>query len=114
SKIQTTFKDLYQDAWRPKNVFHYVQDRLLNPDFVMDITPVFERKLQAIKAYATQFYNPEISGPETYISTPAFLETLISRHQILGKRVGVEYAEGFLSEKSIGIRSFDHLIHQVT
>jgi LmbE family N-acetylglucosaminyl deacetylase len=80
----------------------------------MDITPVFERKLQAIKAYATQFYNPEISGPETYISTPAFLETLISRHQILGKRVGVEYAEGFLSEKSIGIRSFDHLIHQVT
>jgi bacillithiol biosynthesis deacetylase BshB1 len=114
SKIKTTFNNLNQDAWRPKNVFHYLQDRLLNPDFVMDITPVFEKKLQAIKAYSTQFYNPEFSGPETYISTPAFLETLISRHQLLGKIVGVQYAEGFQSEKNIGIRSFDHLIHQVT
>jgi len=114
SKIRTVYTDLYQEAWRPKNVFHYVQDRLLNPDFVMDITPVFEKKLEAIKAYSTQFYNPEFSGPETYISTPAFLETLISRHQLWGKKVGVSYAEAFQSEKHIGIRSFDHLIHLVT
>ncbi|MFN9113393.1 MAG: bacillithiol biosynthesis deacetylase BshB1, partial [Bacteroidota bacterium] len=66
SKIKTQHKDLYQDAWRPKNVFHYIQDRLLQPDFLMDITPVFEKKIRAIKAYATQFYNPEIAGPETY------------------------------------------------
>lgn len=114
SKIRTTYSGLDQDAWRPKNVFHYVQDRLLSPDFVMDITPVFDKKLQAIKAYSTQFYNPEFAGPETYISTPAFLETLISRHRLWGKKVGVEFAEGFQSEKNIGIRSFDHLIHQVT
>ena len=90
------------------------RSRLLQPDFVMDITPVFEKKLQAIKAYSTQFYNPEFSGPETYISTPAFMETLISRHKLWGKKVGVEYAEGFQSEKHIGIISFDHLIHRVT
>ena len=114
SKIKTQYKDLYQDAWRPKNVFHYVQDRLLEPDFVMDITPVFDKKLQAIKAYSTQFYNPDFAGPETYISTPSFLDTLISRHKLWGKKVGVEYAEGFQSEKSIGITSFSHLIHEVT
>ena len=114
SKIKTQYNGLYQDAWRPKNVFHYVQDRMLEPDFLIDITPVFDKKLLAIKAYSTQFFNPEIAGPETYISTPSFLDTLISRHKLWGRKVGVEYAEGFVSEKNIGIRSLDHLIHETT
>ena len=114
SKVKTQYDGVYQDAWRPKNVFHYIQDRLLKPDFVMDITPVFNRKILAIKAYTTQFYNPDIAEPETYISTPSFLENLTARQKLWGKKVGVEYAEGFQTEKSIGIKSFDHLIHEVT
>ena len=114
SKIKTEYSGRYQDAWRPKNVFHYIQDRLLQPDFIMDISPVFERKLNSIKAYSTQFYNPEFEGPETYISTPSFMETLIYRHKLWGKMVGVTYAEGFLSRKTIGVKSFDHLIQEVT
>jgi bacillithiol biosynthesis deacetylase BshB1 len=114
SKIKTKDQGLEQDAWRPKNVYHYIQDRYLMPDFVMDISDVFETKLLAIKSYATQFYNPELGGPETYISTPEFLDTLIARHKLLGKTIGVLYAEGFISEKSIGIRSFSQLIHHTT
>ena len=114
SKIKTQHNGLEQDSWRPKNVFHYIQDRMLQPDFVIDITKVFDRKLDAIKAYATQFYNPDISGPETYISTPEFLDTLISRYKLLGKTIGVSYAEGFVTEKLIGVRSLSDLIHNVT
>ena len=114
SKIKTQHNELEQDPWRPKNVFHYLQDRLLQPNFLVDISSVFEKKLNAIKAYATQFYNPDISGPETYISTPEFLDTLIGRHKLLGKTIGVSYAEGFITEKTVGVRSLSDIIHVVT
>lgn len=114
AKIKTQHNGLEQDSWRPKNVFNYIQDRLLQPDFVIDVTKVFDRKLDAIKAYATQFYNPDITGPETYISTPAFLDTFIGRHKLWGKSIGVNYAEGFLTDKLIGVRSLSDLIHNVT
>jgi bacillithiol biosynthesis deacetylase BshB1 len=114
SKIITRQDGLSQEAWRPKNVFHYVQDRLLKPDFLVDISAHFEQKIAAVKAYATQFYNPGFEGPETYISSAAFLQTLIARHQLWGKMIGVNYAEGFLSEKAIAVRSLDAIIHQST
>src|SRR4026208_2194599 len=65
-----------QEAWRPKYVFHYIQDRYHEPDFIVDITNVFEQRMEAVKAYTSQFYNPENEddGPQTYISTPDFLE----------------------------------------
>jgi hypothetical protein len=70
--------------------------------------------LEAIQCYATQFYNPELEEPSTYISSPEFLETVSSRAKILGKRIGVKYAEGFLSEKMIGINNFNALIQHTT
>ncbi|MEP6677322.1 MAG: bacillithiol biosynthesis deacetylase BshB1 [Ferruginibacter sp.] len=103
-----------QPHWRPKYVFNYVQDRLLKPDFVIDITTSFEKKLEAMKAYTTQFHSEGASGPQTYISTPAFLESVIYRHKWFGKMIGVEYAEGFISEKMIGLRSFDSLVRENT
>jgi bacillithiol biosynthesis deacetylase BshB1 len=103
-----------QQHWRPKYVFHYVQDRLLQPAFVVDITTVFEKKLAAIKAYTTQFLATSADGPQTYISTPGFLDSVIYRHKWFGKMIGVEYAEGFVSEKMIGIRSLDSLIRENT
>lgn len=109
-KIETTDNGIQQDEWRPKYVFHYIQDRFLVPDFVVDISSVFNQKLQAIKAFSSQFHNGEMDGPQTYISTPGFLESVVYRHKWFGKMIGVEYAEGFISEKKIGIRSFDALI----
>ncbi len=113
-KIETTFDGLIQKPWRPKYVLHYIQDRYLQPNFVVDITNVFETKLESIKAYATQFHNPGSDGPETYISTPDFLDSIIYRSKMFGKMIGVKYAEGFVSEKMIGIKSLDVLIKENT
>jgi bacillithiol biosynthesis deacetylase BshB1 len=113
-KIETAIDGVKQDPWRPKYVLHYIQDRYLPPYVVVDITDVFEKKLEAIKAYATQFHNPGLNGPETYISTPDFLDSIIYRSKMLGKMIGVKYAEGFISEKMIGIKSLEVLIKENT
>ncbi|MBS1947188.1 MAG: bacillithiol biosynthesis deacetylase BshB1 [Bacteroidetes bacterium] len=101
-----------QDAWRPKYIFHYIQDRYYNPTFVYDITKVFDRKLESIKAYSSQFFSSGYDNgePQTYISTPEFLNAVIGRHQMFGKMIGVPYAEGLISEKMIGIRSMDAFV----
>lgn len=113
-KIETSVNGMPQLPWKPKYVFNYIQDRFLQPDFVIDITEVFETKLESIKAYTTQFHNPCVEGPQTYISTPDFLDSIIYRAKMLGKMIGVKYAEGFVSEKMIGIKSFDVLIKENT
>lgn len=113
-KIETSLDGKQQEAWRPKYVFQYIQDRYIEPDFIFDISGFHDKKMEAIKCYATQFYNPELDEPSTYISSPEFLESITARERILGKRIGVQYAEGFLSEKMIGIRSFDALIQHTT
>ncbi|MBK7434975.1 MAG: bacillithiol biosynthesis deacetylase BshB1 [Chitinophagaceae bacterium] len=104
-----------QEAWRPKYVFHYIQDLFLQPDFVVDITAVFEQKIEAIKAYATQFHNGnEDDGPQTYISKYDFLDSVVYRHKWFGKMIGVKYAEGFITEKMIGFNNFDSIIKKDT
>lgn len=105
-----------QEQWRPKYVFHYVQDRYYTPSFVYDISPVFERKVEAIKAYSSQFFSTEYreNEPQTYISTPEFLNSIIGRLQMFGKMIGVPYAEGFISEKMIGVDNFDAFVRKDT
>ena len=113
-KIETREDKILQEAWRPKNVFHYLQDRFLQPDFVYDISDFHEQKLGAIKCYTTQFFNPELNEPETYISSPEFLQAVTARAMMLGKRIGVKYAEGYVTKKIIGINNFDSLIQHTT
>jgi bacillithiol biosynthesis deacetylase BshB1 len=113
-KIETGINGTAQEAWRPKYVFRYIQDRMLNPDFVIDISDVFEQKIEAIKAYKTQFHDTETKEPETYISTPDFLDSVVYRHKWFGKMIGVKYAEGFISEKMIGLKNFDSIIKENT
>jgi len=112
-KIETTDDQGKKlQAWKPKYVLHYIQDRYHEPDIIIDISSVFEKRMEAIKSYTTQFYNPgnEDDGPQTYISTPAFLESIIARARMIGKKIGVEYGEGFNTEKNIGLRSLDSLV----
>jgi bacillithiol biosynthesis deacetylase BshB1 len=101
-----------QQLWKPKYVFHYIQDRYHEPDFVIDISEVFEQRMEAVKAYATQFYNPDIEddGPQTYISTAAFLESIVARARVIGKKIGEQYGEGFNTEKKIGLKNLDSLV----
>ncbi len=116
-KITTTDnKSKEQEAWRPKYIFHYIQDRYLEPNFVIDVSDVFDKKIEAIGAFSTQFFNPKLSesGPQTYISSPEFLESVINRAKMFGKMIGVKYAEGFISKKMVGVKSFDAFIQRDT
>ena len=97
-------------------MLHYLQDWYHEPDLLIDISDVFDQRMKSIEAYATQFYNPASKNmePETYISTPDFLESVIARARLLGKKIGVKFAEGFKTEKKIGIKTLDALILNTT
>lgn len=99
-----------QEKWRPKMLLHYIQDRFYEPDIILDVTDVWEERMEAIKAYKTQFLPDASADPQTYISSPEFVESLTARARVLGKRIGVKYAEGFLSKKSIGLKNLDALV----
>lgn len=112
-KIETLGADgKPQEKWRPKYVLHYLQDWYHEPQFIVDISDVFEKRMKAIEAYSTQFYNAEnsVNGEQTYISSPDFLESVIARARMLGKKIGVKFGEGFTSEKQIGLKNLDALI----
>ena len=110
-KVQTKDETkIDQKAWRPKMLLQYIQDRFQEPDLIFDVSHVWERRMEAIRAYKTQFHDPQSGEPQTYISSPEFIEALTARARLLGKRIGVKYAEGFLSKKHIGIRTFDALV----
>ena len=113
-KIETMVDGKLQQTWRPKFVFNFIQDRYLAPNFVIDISDVMEQKLEAIKAYGTQFNSPNLNEPQTYISTPDFLDSVIYRSKMMGKMIGVKYAEGFISSKMIGFSNFDAFIKENT
>lgn len=115
SKIETKDENGHeQQRWRPSYVLHYIQDWYHEPDLLIDISEVFEQRMKAIEAYTTQFNSSGDDEPQTYISTPDFLESVIARARMFGKRIGVKYAEGFISEKKIGIRTLDALIQNET
>lgn len=113
-KVETIYEGITQNAWRPAYTFHYIQDRFIQPSFVIDITAYMERKMEAVLAYGTQFTNADTSEPQTYISSPQFLETVKARALMLGKRIGVGYAEGYITEKIIGFSNFDAIIKHTT
>lgn len=117
AKIETNDeKGNTQQRWRPSYVLHYIQDWYHEPDLLIDISDVFEQRMKAIQAYTTQFHsgNTGSGEPQTYISTPDFLESVVARARMFGKRIGVKYAEGFISEKKIGIKNLNALIQNET
>ena len=113
-KIETTHNGVAQAAWRPSQVFHYIQSRNLQPSFVVDISEHMDKKMASILAHSTQFYNPNSNEPNTFISSDSFLTFIKGRAKEFGQQIGVQYAEGFISEKMIGIQSFDGFIQKTT
>lgn len=94
-----------QEVWEVKKLFYYIQDTYLEPDFYLDITPFYFRKEEAFRAYTSQFYNPASTEPETPISTPYYFEQVKARNVEWGRRIGVGFAEGLLTDKPIGLNS---------
>lgn len=104
-KIKTTWNGEEQVAYRPKAVYHYIQDHYLEPDFVIDVTDFVPQKMNAIKAYKTQFWDPNSTEPQTPISGEEFFEFLHGRMTQYGRAIGVKYAEGFTVERTLGVSS---------
>lgn len=99
-----------QEKWRPKMLLHYIQDRFYEPDIIIDVSDVWEQRMEAVRAYRTQFHDPNSTEPQSYLSNPDFMDAIVARARLLGKRIGVKYGEGFLSKKSIGLSSLDALV----
>jgi bacillithiol biosynthesis deacetylase BshB1 len=109
-KVKTFFETNKQDAHRPRMVLHYIQDRYIKPDLVVDVSPFYDRKMEAILAYKTQFFQEGQDGPKTPISGKDFLDFLSGRMAEFGRAIGVRYAEGFTVERTIGIEDFSLLM----
>ncbi|MFV5692777.1 bacillithiol biosynthesis deacetylase BshB1 [Flavobacterium sp. LT1R49] len=109
-KIETTVEEENQAAWRPKVVYHYIQWKNIEPDFVVDITGFTDKKIESILAYRSQFYDANSKEPESPITSKNFFESLNYRSQDLGRLVGVDYAEGFTVERYLAVNSLGDLI----
>ncbi len=110
-KIET-FKDgVAQAPWRPKRVFHMIQDRTLPATFIVDVSSTHARKMESVRCYSSQFHAPGSAEPLTYIATQKFLENIIGRDALNGKMIGVEYGEAFICENLPGIDNLDCLLY---
>ncbi len=108
-KIETKLDGIVQSAWRPRLVLQYIQDRYIQPDIIIDITDFIEQKEQAIRAFKTQFDSSDNKEPQTYISSPEFLDSVTGRAREFGKQIGVKYGEGFTSRKLLGVENLFNL-----
>ena len=109
TKIETELDGKKQEAWRPKLVYHYIQWKNLEPDFVVDITGFIDQKMQSVMAYGSQFFDPNSDEPETPITSKNFLDSIKYRAQDLGRLVNVEFAEGFTVERYLTVNSLSDL-----
>jgi bacillithiol biosynthesis deacetylase BshB1 len=109
-RIETSFDGASQQAWRPKAVYHYIQDRHIQPDIVVDVTAFVEKKMEAIRAFKSQFYNPDSKEPESPISVKNFLDVVKGKMGLFGRDAGFEFAEGFTVERSPGVNDLFNLI----
>lgn len=109
-KIETELDGVSQKAWRPKVVYHYIQWKNIEPDFVVDISGFIDIKMESVLAYGTQFYNPNSNEPVTPITSKNFLDSIKYRAKDLGRLVGVEYAEGFTVERYLAVNSLGNLM----
>jgi N-acetylglucosamine malate deacetylase 1 len=103
AKIETAFGKELQQPHRPQAVYHYIQDRQLKPDLVVDITPFVDKKIESIMAFSSQFFDPNSKEPATPISSPEFMEMVKAKMRVFGRDIQVEFAEGFNVERTIGV-----------
>ena len=109
-KIETQLNGESQKVWRPKVVYHYIQWKNIEPNFVIDVSGFIHKKQAAVLAYSSQFYDPNSKEPESPITSKTFIESINYRARDLGRLIGVEYAEGFTSERYVAAENLSKLI----
>jgi bacillithiol biosynthesis deacetylase BshB1 len=92
-----------QAPWRPRVVYHYIQSQFIQPDFIVDVSEHWPVKMKAIRAFKSQFFDPSSNEPETYISSPAFLQMVEARGVEFGHAIGAQYGEGFTIRRVVGV-----------
>lgn len=110
TKIQTSCEGEPQSAWRPRAVYHYIQDHFIHPDFVIDVTDYMSVRMESIMAYSSQFYDPGSSEPDTPISGKDFLVSLNAKLSTWGRAIGVNFAEGFTVDRYPGVNNLSDLL----
>ena len=103
-KIETEWDGNQQNSYRPRLVLHYIQDYFIEPNFVVDVSEFMDKKIEAIKAYKTQFYNPESLEPSTPISGEEFFDFMKGRMMTMGRPAAMKYAEGFTIDRIVGVK----------
>lgn len=109
-KIETELNGEQQEKWRPKLVYHYIQWKSIEPDFVVDVTGFMNKKIDSVMAYSSQFFDPKSTEPQTPITSKNFTDSIEYRARDLGRLIGVDHAEGFTVERFVAVDSLDKLI----
>ena len=109
-KIETELNGVKQEKWRPKLVYHYIQWKNIDPDFVVDVTGFMDKKIDSVMAYSSQFFDPNSKEPETPITSKNFTDSIEYRARDLGRLIGKDYAEGYTVERYVAVDSLDQLI----
>ncbi len=109
TKVETQDQSKPQMVWRPKSVYHFVQSQYIQPDIVVDVSDFWEMKIESLRAFKSQFYDPQSKEPETFISNPGFMKLIEARGHELGYAIGAKYGEGFTVRNLIGVNDLFHL-----
>ena len=111
-KKSLPFEGKETTPWRPRTLFSYIQAYHQEPDFIIDISHTFSSKIESIQCYESQVFVPgkQMKGPDTFISTSAFMESVHARARYFGSMIGVEYGEGFLNIEPFGLSSLQLLL----
>ena len=109
-RITMNFEGEDLKPWRPKTIYHYIQDQYLDPDFIVDVTGLEEDKMTALKAFKSQFFDPDSKEPVTPISRKDFFDVILGQMKVMGRSIGVAYGEGFIAHRHVGVNCLTDLV----
>jgi bacillithiol biosynthesis deacetylase BshB1 len=109
-KLETDLDGVPQEAWRPKYIYHYIQNNFIEPELVVDVSAYWEIKKNSILAFKSQFHNPDSREPESFISRPDFLDFIEARAREMGHKINVKFGEGYTVERVAGVKDLFDLI----
>lgn len=109
-KVETKENTTTQKPWRPKAVYHYIQDNFIEPDFVIDVTAYNDKKMESIMAYSSQFFDPNSKEPQTPISSKNFIDYINAKARLFGRSINVDFAEGFTVNRYMGVNNLFDLV----
>jgi len=110
ARIETTHGGEKQAHWRPKAVYKYIQDFYLKPDFVLDVSNYWDKKIAALQCFSSQFFSADSKEPKTPISGAEYFDFLKGRAMEMGRPSGFLLGEGFIATRPPGVDDLTKLL----